>query len=201
MQQTAAIHQPSEQHARLGARQVPARRMTQGFELEGQCRADPGPPHLHRQRQLSAREGDDSFPNAGISVVNGVPTPVGATGTHARRLSPAGGSWAGGGELSPADRRAGRGARRRQRHPHLRLVIRTVGSTHAQGRVTPQSCMSTARSACDGRAATGPLFAGGAQHRQRSSHYQSITWGGTPNLWRGPVSSAAHVFFKIACSL
>ena len=28
--------------------------------------------------------------------------------------------------------------------------------------------------------------------------YQSITWGGTPNLWEGPVSPPRTVFFKIS---
>ena len=27
--------------------------------------------------------------------------------------------------------------------------------------------------------------------------YQSITWGGTPNLWEGPVSPPRTIFFKI----
>jgi len=31
--------------------------------------------------------------------------------------------------------------------------------------------------------------------------YQSITWGGTPNLWEGPVSPPRTVFLKVAYTL
>jgi outer membrane receptor protein involved in Fe transport len=31
--------------------------------------------------------------------------------------------------------------------------------------------------------------------------YQSITWGGTPNLWEGPVSPPRTVFLKVAYKL
>ena len=31
--------------------------------------------------------------------------------------------------------------------------------------------------------------------------YQSITWGGTPNLWEGPMSPPRTIFFKVAYAL
>ena len=67
---------------------------------------------------------------------------------------------------------------------------------YAQGRVSPQAFINgfvsyTPPSSHWSFSLTGRNLA-------NRLAYQSITWGGTPNLWEGPVSPPRTLFFKIS---
>lgn len=192
MQQTAAIISPVN-NALVSVRANAGKAHTQGFELEGNAEPIPGLILTGSVSYLRAKY--DSFPNAGISVVNGVPTPVGATG-NTPPLSP---RWQLAGGVNyrlpidvPGAMRVGVNATRTS--AYFSDVF-----NYAQGRVTPQSYVDGSISyATDGGHWTYSLV---ARNIGNVIHYQSITWGGTPNLWQGPVSPPRTVFFKIAYSL
>ena len=70
---------------------------------------------------------------------------------------------------------------------------------YAQGRIAPQSFVDAnlTYSPSGKHWSLAVIARNLADHRR----YQSITWGGTPNLWYGPVSPPRTLFFKVGYTL
>jgi iron complex outermembrane receptor protein len=94
-----------------------------------------------------------------------------------------------------------------QLHDTVRVGANTTYETsyfsdifnYKQGQVTPQDFV-------DGYISYHPptesrlIFTLSAKNIANNLHYQSITWGGSPNYWDGPMAPPRTVFFKAAYS-
>ena len=192
LQQTASVISPVT-NGLVSVRSNAGKAHTQGFELEANVEPAKGFTLTGNASYLKTRF--DSFDNAGVSVVNGKSVLVGATGNHLP-FSPRWQLFGGASYLIPAD---------------LHGSIRVGGNisyetsyfsdvfNYVQGRVSTQSFIDAYISYTP----TGGhwTFSLTGKNLANHRHYQSITWGGTPNLWYGPVSPPRTVFFKIAYAL
>ena len=192
LQQTASIISPVT-NGLVSVRSNAGKAHTYGFELEGNAQPTPGLTLTANASYLKTEF--DDFANAGTTVVNGVPTLVGATGNKLP-FSPQWQLSGSGSYLVPADL-----------HGDLRVggVITYETSyfsdvfNYAQGKVGAQSYVDAYVS----WSPTGDhwTFSLTGKNLADHRHYQSIAWGGTPNLWQGPVSPPRTIFFKAAYSL
>ena len=192
LQQTASVISPVT-NGLVSVRSNAGKAHTEGFELELNAEPVKGLTLTGNASYLKTRF--DSFANAGTSVVNGRSVLVGATGNKLP-FAPRWQLFGGGSYLIPADL-----------HGKVRIGADISYETsyfsdvfnYAQGRVSAQSFVDAYISY------TPPgdhwTFSLTGKNLADNIHYQSITWGGTPNLWYGPVSPPRTVFFKIAYSL
>jgi iron complex outermembrane receptor protein len=192
LQETAEIISPVT-NGLVSVRSNANRAHTQGFEWENTFKPVEDLSLLGNVSYLKTRF--DSFPNAGAGVVNGQTVLLGATGNQL--------------PLSPEWQLNGGGT--------YRLPLPLPGETHLgvngtyetsyysdvfnykQGRVPAQGYIDAFLSyAPPGGRWTISLVAKNLADRLS---YQSITWGGTPNLWYGPVSPPRTVFLRAAYKL
>lgn len=192
MQQTAAVISPIT-NGFVTVRSNANKAHTEGVELESSL--EPIKDLVFTANASYLRAKFDSFPNAGVTGIGGKSTIVGASGNHLP-FSP---NWQLFGAVSyilPLDIPG-----------HVRVGSDITYETayysdvfnYVQGKVPSQAFVDTSISyaAANGHwnfSLTGRNL---ADHRS----YQAITWGGTPNLWEGPVSPPRTVFFKVAYSL
>jgi iron complex outermembrane receptor protein len=137
----------------------------------------------------------DSFPNAAAVVVGGVPELLSATGNQLP-LSP---KWQLFTEATwrvplevPGDLRIGADAT-------YETSYYSDVFNYRQGKVPDQGYIDAFLSYAPkgGRL----VFTLTGRNLANRLSYQSITWGGTPNLWEGPVSPPRTIFFKVAYKL
>jgi iron complex outermembrane recepter protein len=137
----------------------------------------------------------DSFPNAAATVVGGVPTLLSATGNQL--------------PYSPKWQLFGAAT--------YRLPIAVPGDVQIGADVTYEtSYYSDVFNYRQGKVPDQGYVDAFISYAARGGHlvftltgknlanrlsYQSITWGGTPNLWEGPVSPPRTIFFKVAYKL
>jgi iron complex outermembrane receptor protein len=192
MQQTAAVISPVT-NGFVTVRSNADKAHTEGFEIESSL--EPVKDLVFSGNASYLRARFDSFPNAGVTVVAGKATVVGASGNHLP-FSP---SWQLSGAVSykvPLDLAGS---------VRIGSVITYETSyfsdvfNYAQGRVPSQAFVDASISYAPANGHWNFSLTGKNLANHRS--YQSITWGGTPNLWQGPVSPPRTVFFKIAYSL
>jgi iron complex outermembrane receptor protein len=192
LQETAAVISPVT-NAFVSVRSNANRAHTEGFELEGAVEPVEGLTLTSTASYLKTKF--DSFANAGSTIVNGQPVLLGATGNNLP-FSPEWQLFGGGAYTVPID---------------LNGEVRLGGDVtyessyysdvfnYKQGRVSAQSFSDAYISYApkDSRW----IFTLTARNLGNRIAYQSITWGGTPNLWEGPVSPPRTVFLKLAYKL
>ena len=192
LQETAAVISPVTD-AFVSVRSNANRAHTEGFELESTFKLIDALSLVGNVSYLKTRF--DSFPNAAASVVNGQTVLLGATGNQL--------------PLSPEWQLNGGGT--------YRLPLPLPGETHIgfnatyetsyysdvfnykQGRVPEQGYIDAFLSYAP-QGGHWVISLVGKNLANRLS-YQSITWGGTPNLWEGPVSPPRTIFLKAAYKL
>jgi iron complex outermembrane receptor protein len=192
LQETAAVISPVN-GAFVSVRANANSAHTEGFELESTYKPIDGLSLVGNVSYLKTRF--DSFPNAAASVVNGQAVLLGATGNQLP-FSP---EWQFNGGAT------------------YRLPLPVPGETHLgvnltyetsyysdvfnykQGRVPEQGYVDAFLSYAP-PGGHWVISVIGKNLADRLS-YQSITWGGTPNLWEGPVSPPRTVFLKAAYKL
>jgi iron complex outermembrane receptor protein len=192
LQETAAVISPVN-GAFVSVRANANSAHTEGFELESTYKPIEGLSLVGNVSYLKTRF--DSFPNAAASVVNGQAVLLGATGNQLP-FSP---EWQFNGAAN------------------YKLPLPVPGETHLgvnltcetsyysdvfnykQGRVPEQGYVDAFLS----YAPPGGhwVFSVIGKNLADRLSYQSITWGGTPNLWEGPVSPPRTVFVKAAYKL
>lgn len=189
LQETASVISPVT-NGLVSVRSNAGHAHTDGVELESALQPITGLTLTGAASYLSTRF--DSFPNAGTSVVNGQTVVVGATGNQL--------------PFSPAWQLSGGG--------NYRLPLDVPGDIRLGGDITYEtSYFSDVFNYAQGRVSPQAFINGFVSYTPPSSHwsfsltgrnlanrlaYQSITWGGTPNLWEGPVSPPRTLFFKIS---
>jgi iron complex outermembrane receptor protein len=192
LQATASVISPVT-NAFVSVRSNSNRAHTEGFELEGAAEPIPGLTLTANASYLKTKF--DSFANAGASVVNGQTVLLGATGNNLP-FSPEWQLFAGAAYTVPIDL-----------HGEVRLGGDVTYESsyysdvfnYKQGRVPAQSFS-------DAYISYAPkdshwLITLTARNLGNRIAYQSISWGGTPNLWEGPVSPPRTVFLKVAYKL
>jgi len=191
LQETAAVISPVT-NGLVSVRSNAGSAHTEGVEFESGYTPIDGLTFTANASYLKTRF--DSFPNAGTSVVNGQTQVVGATGNQLP-FSP---HWQLFGAASwrlplpiPGETRIG--ADVSYESSYFSDVFNYV-----QGRVPPQTFIDSFVSyKPTGGHWTLSLT---AKNLANLLAYQSITWGGTPNLWEGPVSPPRTIIFKVAYS-
>jgi iron complex outermembrane receptor protein len=192
LQETAAVISPVN-GAFVSVRANANSAHTEGFELESAYKPIEGLSLVGNVSYLKTRF--DSFPNAAASVVNGQAVLLGATGNQLP-FSP---EWQFNGGAT------------------YKLPLPVPGETHLgvnltyetsyysdvfnykQGRVPEQGYVDAFLSYAP-PGGHWVISVIGKNLADRLS-YQSITWGGTPNLWEGPISPPRTVFLKAAYKL
>jgi iron complex outermembrane recepter protein len=193
LQETAAVISPVND-AFVSVRSNAGKAHTEGVELEISAQPVKGLTFTGNGTYLDTRF--DSFSNAATAKVNGQTVLVAATGNQLP-YSPRWQLFGGASYVLPID----------HLHDGFRISADVTHETsyfsdvfnYAKGQVTPQSFVDTYISY---KAPTErPLiFSLGVKNIANNLHYQSITWGGTPNLWQGPISPPRTLFFKTAYS-
>ncbi len=192
LQQTASVISPIT-NGLVSVRSNAGKAHTYGFELEANGEPVTGLTLTANASYLRTRF--DSFDNAGTSVVNGKTVLVGATGNQLP-FSPRWQLFGGASYVIPADL-----------HGSVRIGADVTYETsyfsdvfnYVQGRISAQSYVDAYISYTPpGKHWTFSLT---GKNLADHTHYQSVTWGGTPNLWEGPVSPPRTIFFKVAYSL
>jgi iron complex outermembrane receptor protein len=189
LQQTASVISPVT-NGLVSVRSNAGAAHTEGFELETALQPTDGLKLTANASYLSTRF--DSFPNAGSSVVNGKTVVVGATGNQLP-FSPV---WQ---LYGAADYRIpiqGRGDLRIGADITYETCYFSDVFNYAQGKVSDQGFADAYVSFAPKHSPW--LFTLTARNLANRLALQSITWGGTPNLWEGPVNPPRTVFFKIA---
>jgi iron complex outermembrane receptor protein len=191
LQTTAAVISPIT-NAFVSVRSNANHAHTDGVELETVAEPVDGLSLTGNASYLETRF--DSFPNAGTTVVGGKTVVVGATGNQLP-LSP---HWQLYGAASyriplqiPGDLRIGADA------TYETSYFSDVFN-YAQGKVPPQAFVDAFLSYAP---SSHLVFTLTARNLANRLAYQSITWGGTPNLWYGPMSPPRTVFLKAAYRL
>jgi iron complex outermembrane receptor protein len=192
LQETAAVISPVT-NAFVSVRANANRAHTDGVELETVAQPIDGLTLTANASYLNTQF--DSFSNAAASVVGGKTILLGATGNQLP-ISPAWQLFFGSDYRVPIDL-----------HGDLRIGANVTYESsyysdvfnYKQGKVAPQSFV-------DGYISYAPkdsrwLITLTAKNLGNRIAYQTITWGGTPNLWEGPVSPPRTVFLKIAYKL
>jgi iron complex outermembrane receptor protein len=189
LQTTASVISPVT-NSLVSVRSNAGKAHTEGFELETALQPIEGLKLTGNASYLSTRF--DSFPNAGTSVVAGKTVVVGATGNQLP-FSP---GWQLYGAIDyriPVDL-----------HGDVRIGADITYETsyfsdvfnYAQGKVSDQGFADAYVSYAPKNSPWS--FTLTARNLANRLALQSITWGGTPNLWEGPVNPPRTVFFKIA---
>jgi len=191
LQETAAVISPVT-NGLVSVRSNAGSAHTEGVEFESGFTPIDGLTFTANASYLKTRF--DSFPNAGTSVVNGQTQIVGATGNQLP-FSP---HWQLYGAASwrlplPIPGEARIGADVSYESSYFSDVFNYV-----QGRVPAQTFIDSFVSykPADGHWTLSLT----AKNLANLLAYQSITWGGTPNLWEGPVSPPRTIIFKVAYS-
>ena len=192
LQQTASVISPVT-NGLVSVRSNAGHAHTEGAELESAFEPLAGLTFTANASYLRTRF--DDFPNGGTSVVNGKATVVGATGNQLP-YSP---QWQLYGAVSyrlplnvPGDLRVS--ADISYESSYFSDVF-----NYSQGKVPPQTFVDSFISY---RTADGHwTLSLAAKNLANRLAFQSITWGGTPNLWYGSVSAPRTIFFKVAYSL
>ncbi len=192
LQETAAVVSPIT-NAFVSVRSNANSAHTEGFELETVAEPIDGLSLTADASYLKTRF--DSFANAGSTVVNGQTVLLGATGNQLP-LSPEWQLYGAANYKLPIDVNGDIqiGADVTYESSYFSDVF-----NYKQGRVPPQSFL-------DGYVTYTPkgghwVFTLTGRNLANRIDYQSITWGGTPNLWEGPVSPPRTVFLKVAYKL
>jgi len=192
LQETAAVISPVND-AFVSVRANANRAHTQGFELESVFKPLEGLSFTGDVSSLKTRF--DAFPNAAASVVNGQTMLLGATGNQLP-FSPEWQFNAGAVYQAPVPLpgRTTLGLNATYETSYYSDVF-----NYRQGRVPEQGYVNAFLSyePPGGRWVISLI---GKNLTDRLS-YQSITWGGTPNLWYGPISPPRTVFLKVAYKL
>ncbi len=192
LQETAAVVSPIT-GGFVSVRSNANRAQTEGGELETTFQPIAGLNLKANASYLWTRF--DSFANAAATVVNGVPTLLSATGNQLP-YSP---KWQlfGGATYKvpvdvPGDVRIGGDVT-------YETSYYSDVFNYRQGKVPDQGYVDAFIS----YAAPGGhlVFTLTGKNLANRLTYQSITWGGTPNLWEGPVSPPRTIFFKVAYQL
>jgi iron complex outermembrane receptor protein len=189
LQQTASVISPVT-NGLVSVRSNAGHAHTEGFELETALQPIDGLRFTANASYLSTRF--DSFPNAGTGVVNGQTVIVGATGNQL--------------PFSPAWQLFGA--------VDYKIPVNLPGELRIGADVTYEtSYFSDVFNYAQGQVPSQSYVDGFISYAPRDSHWtftltgrnladklalQSITWGGTPNLWEGPVNPPRTLFFKIA---
>ncbi len=189
LQETAAVVSPIT-NAFVSVRSNAKRAHTEGFELETALDPVPDLTLTGNVSYLSTRF--DSFANAAASVVNGKSVLLGATGNQLP-FSP---HWQLFGSASyklpldlPGETRIGADAT-------YETAYFSDVFNYKQGKVADQGYVDAFVSYAPNGGHW--VFSLTGKNLANRLAYQSTTWGGTPNLWEGPVSPPRTVFFKIA---
>ena len=189
LQQTASVISPVT-NGLVSVRSNAGRAHTEGVEVETTAQPIDSLQLTVNASYLSTRF--DAFPNAGTTVVNGRSVVVGATGNQLP-ISPTWQLYGGFDYTVPVDLS---GVLRVGSDVTYETSYFTDVFNYKQGQVSPQGYI-------DGFISYAPknspwTFTLTGRNLANRRAYQSITWGGTPNLWEGPVSPPRTVFFKIA---
>jgi len=192
LQETAAVISPVN-GAFVSVRANANSAHTEGFELESAYKPIDGLSLVGNVSYLKTRF--DSFPNAAASVVNGQAVLLGATGNQLP-FSP---EWQFNGGATyklplPVPGEAHLGVNLTYETSYYSDVF-----NYKQGRVPEQGYVDAFLSYAP-PGGHWVISVIGKNLADRLS-YQSITWGGTPNLWEGPVSPPRTVFLKAAYKL
>jgi iron complex outermembrane receptor protein len=189
LQQTASVISPVT-NGLVSVRSNAGKAHTEGAEFETAAQPIDDLQLTGNVSYLSTRF--DSFPNAGTTVVAGKTVVVGASGNEL--------------PFSPRWQLSGGFVYRFpvNLNGDLRLGSTITYETpyfsdvfnYSQGRVPAQGYVDAFISYAPKNSPWSFTLAGRNLADRRA--YQSITWGGTPNLWEGPVSPPRTVFFKIA---
>lgn len=188
LQETASVISPVS-NAYVSVRSNAGKAHTEGIELESRFVPFPGLSFTGSGSYLQTRF--DSFTNAGTTVVNGKSVLVGATGNQLP-FSPHWQLYGGGNYQIPL------------RHLYNSISLGADVSyessyfsevfNYIQARVTAQSFT-------DGYISYKPAksrlnFSLTAKNIVNNLHFQSITWGGTPSLWLGPMNPPRTFYGK-----
>jgi iron complex outermembrane receptor protein len=189
LQETASVISPVT-NAYVSVRSNANRAHTEGFELESNARPISDLKLTASVSYLQTRF--DSFPNAGSTVVGGHTVLLGATGNQLP-LSP---KWQLYGAVDyrlPLDLPG---------EAHIGADITYESSyfsdifNYRQGQVPNQGYADAFISYAPANSPWRFTLTG--RNLANRIAYQSISWGGTPNLWEGPVSPPRTIFFKIS---
>ncbi len=189
LQQTASVISPVT-NGLVSVRSNAGRAHTEGFELETVFQPIAGLRFTGNASYLKTRF--DTFPNAGTTVVAGKTVVVGATGNQLP-ISPAWQLYGAVDYRIPVDL-----------HGDLRIGGDITFETsyfsdvfnYAQARIPDQAYADVYANYTPKDSPWSFTLA--VRNLADRLQFQSLTWGGTPNLWEGPVSPPRTVFFKIA---
>jgi len=189
LQETAAVISPVTD-AYVSVRANANRAHTQGFELESDAQPIPDLKLTATASYLETRF--DSFANAAATVVGGKTVLLGATGNQLP-LSPKWQLYAAIDYRLPLDLPG---------EAHIGADITYESSyfsdifNYRQGQVPDQGYADAFISYAPANSPWKFTLTG--RNLGNRIAYQSITWGGTPNLWEGPVGPPRTIFFKIS---
>jgi len=192
LQETAEIISPVTDGL-VSVRSNANRAHTQGFEWENTFKPIEALSLIGNVSYLKTRF--DSFPNAGAGVVNGQTVLLGATGNQLP-LSPQWQFNLGGTYKLPLNLP---GETLLGLNGTYETSYYSDVFNYKQGRVPEQGYIDAFLS----YAPTGGHWVVSLVGKNLADRlsYQTITWGGTPNLWEGPVSPPRTVFLKVAYKL
>ncbi len=192
LQETASVPSPIT-GGYVSVRSNASRAHTEGFELETAAQPIDGLSLTANASYLVTRF--DSFANAAATVVGGQPVLISATGNQLP-FSPHWQLYGAASYRLPLDLRG-----------DLRIGADVTYETsyfsdvfnYVQGRIPDQGFV-------DGFISYAPAhsrwtFTLTGRNLADRLTYQSLTWGGTPNLWEGPMNPPRTIFFKAAFAL
>lgn len=192
LQETAAVVSPVT-GGYVSVRSNANKAHTEGFELETTAQPISGLTLAANASYLVTRF--DSFPNAAATTVGGHPVLLGATGNQLP-FSPRWQLFASASYALPVDL-----------HGELRIGADITYETeyfsdvfnYRQGEIPDQAYVDSFISYAPDNSSFRFTLTG--RNLTNRLTYQSITWGGTPNLWEGPVSPPRTIFFKVSYTL
>ena len=189
LQETAAVISPVT-NAYVSVRSNANRAHTEGFEFESTAQPIPDLKLTATASYLETRF--DAFPNAAATVVAGKPVLLGATGNQLP-LSPRWQLYAAVDYRLPVDLpgEAHVGADISYESTYFSDVF-----NYSQGEVPDQGYVDAYVSYAPAHSPWQFTLTG--RNLANRIAYQSITWGGTPNLWEGPVGPPRTIFLKIS---
>jgi iron complex outermembrane receptor protein len=189
LQETASVISPVT-NAYVSVRSNANRAHTDGFELETSYAPIGGLLLGANASYLDTRF--DSFPNAGTAVVGGKTVLLSETGNQLP-FSPHWQLHASAVYKLPID---AYGDIRLGGDATYQTTYFSDVFNYRQARVPDQAFLDAFLSYAP--RGTGLTFTLSAKNLTDRRSYQSITWGGTPNLWEGPVSPPRTILFKVA---
>jgi iron complex outermembrane recepter protein len=192
LQETAAVISPVTDGF-VSVRSNANRAHTEGFELETAFQPISDLSLTANASYLETRF--DSFPDAAVSTVGGHSVLLGATGNQLP-FSPKWQLFGGASYRLPVDLHGDVriGADVSYEESYFSDVF-----NYKQGRVPDQAYVDSFISYAPQDSHL--VFTLTGRNLANRLSYQSITWGGTPNLWEGPVSPPRTIVFKISYKL